>query len=82
MAELGRPNKIGAEHLQVLQEFVQVNPTATLAEIRAHLISHCGISAHEQTIVKALRQAGIMRLKGRPAVDRELPLYRPQLIGH
>lgn len=82
MAELGRPNKIGAEHLQVLQEFVQVNPTATLAEIRAHLISHCGISAHEQTIVKALRQAGIMRLKGRPAVDRELPRDKPKRYGY
>ena len=80
MALRGRPNKIEAEHLAVLQEFVVTNPTATLAEIGAELTRRCAISAHEQTIIKALRQAGIVRVKG--AHDEAPAQPKPKRYGY
>ena len=63
MSKRGRPPKLTAEHRATLVEIVESNPTATMAEIQQELLSRHGVKAHQQTIQKALQQAGFERKK-------------------
>jgi transposase len=63
MAAGGRPGKIGEEHWEVLRAIVAERPSATLGEIAAEVKRRVGIAAHEATIRKTLREAGIGRVR-------------------
>lgn len=71
MSKGGRPQKIRAEQQEVLRQIVTDRPTSTLAEIARELTARTGIQAHEATIRKALRAAGITRVRGESGVDRQ-----------
>lgn len=68
MAKTGRPEKIRAEAVEQLLAIVQLDPTATLEEIRVELRRRSGIDAHEQTIQTTLGRQGIVRVPSRDAV--------------
>jgi transposase len=61
MARRGRPAKILPEHVEVLIAIVESHPTATLGEVQSELKRRAGLQAHQQTIQKALGEAGIER---------------------
>lgn len=64
MARRGRPEKIQAEHLEILREIVTEKPLATLGEVKAELARRSGVEAHSATVRKALREAGVERRRG------------------
>lgn len=72
MAKRGRPLKINADQQALLVDIVQSNPTATLREIQQELASRSGVKAHEQTIQKALRDAGFARKTSTSSVKVEV----------
>ena len=72
MAKRGRPVKIGADQQALLVEIVGSNPTATLREIQQELEHLSGVKAHEQTIQKALREAGFERKASTSSVKVEV----------
>lgn len=61
MNRKGRPPKITAENRAVLVRLTHSNPRSTLAELQAALERETGVKAHEATISKALREAGVKR---------------------
>lgn len=61
MARMGRPPKISPEHREVLVRLTKTHPTATLRELQAGLERETGVKAHEATLLKSLREAGIRR---------------------
>jgi transposase len=63
MRQRGRPSKIGAEQLSVLRELASARPLATLSELVALYRERTGISVHAATLRKALRAAGVVRIK-------------------
>lgn len=71
MSKGGRPPKISTEHHAVLRQIVTDRPLSTLAEIARELAGRTGIAAHEATIRKALREAGITRVRGEAGVERQ-----------
>lgn len=79
MATGGRPPKIGEEQREVLRAIVAERPTGTLAEIAAELKRQVGIDAHEATVRKALRDAGIERVRGGERAQR---VERPVRAGY
>ena len=70
MGKRGRPSKIGEEQRGLLRELVSDQPTATLTEIAEELERRAGIRAHEATIRKALREAGVHRVRGEEQAQR------------
>ena len=67
MTNRGRPLKITADQRALLAEIVESSPTATLREIQQELERRGGVKAHEQTIQKALREAGFVKRYPTPA---------------
>jgi hypothetical protein len=61
MARRGRPPTISAERREVLVGIAGATPGATLTEIQAELQHPSGLAGHEQTIVEALKEAGVER---------------------
>jgi len=72
MAKRGRPPKLSAEHRATLIEIVESDPTATMAEIQQELARRSGVKAHEQTIQKALWEAGYERKGASASVQVEV----------
>lgn len=63
MPRTGRPPKISLAQREVLVQLTADNPTITLRELQAALQRETGLEAHEATISKSLREAGIKRIK-------------------
>lgn len=59
----GRRPALNAEHVSVLQTITQEQPRASLEEVTRELARRCGVGVHPATVRKALREAGIQRLK-------------------
>ena len=59
----GRKPSLNAEHVQVLRAIVADLPHAALAEVTAELARRTGVKVNPVTVRKALRQAGVVRLK-------------------
>ena len=59
----GRKPVLGAEHTTVLRSIIQQLPHAPLDEVTRELWRHTSTRVHPTTVRKALRQAGIERLK-------------------
>lgn len=59
----GRKPLLGAEHGEVLRAIVAEMPHAALAEVTAELARRCGVRVNPVTVRKALREAGVVRLK-------------------
>ena len=70
MGKRGGPSKIGGEQRGLLREMVSDRPRATLGEIAEELERRAGIRAHEATIGKALREAGVHRVRGEEQAQR------------
>jgi transposase len=68
MSKTGRPPKISPQHRELLVRLTQANPTATLRELQAALERETGVRAHEVTISKSLREAGVRRSTDSPEV--------------
>lgn len=79
MATGGRPPKIGEGEREILRAIVAERPTGTLAEVAAELKRRVGIEAHPATIRKALREAGIVRVRGIEGAER---VARPAREGY
>jgi putative transposase len=71
MSKRGRPKKIGEEQHEVLRQIVADRPSLTLSEISRELAARTGIKTHEVTVRKALRAAGLRRVRGEAAVERQ-----------
>lgn len=63
MPRTGRPPKISSVQREVLVRLTTDNPTITLCELQAALQRETGLQAHEATISKSLREAGVKRIK-------------------
>lgn len=62
----GRPGRrpaLNAEHTSVLRAITQEMPRSSLEEVTRELARRCGVTVNPVTVRKALRQAGIERLK-------------------
>lgn len=59
----GRPPSLKAEHMTVLRAITQELPRSSLAEVTRELARRAGVSVNPVTVRKALRDAGIERLK-------------------
>ena len=59
----GRKPSLNAEHTAVLRVIVQEQPRASLEEVTRELLRRTGTQVNPVTVRKALRQAGIERLK-------------------
>lgn len=70
MSKGGRPQNINEEQYEVLRQIVAERPL-TLSEIARELAVRTGIQAHEATVRKALRAAGLRRIRGEAAVERQ-----------
>lgn len=68
----GRKPALSPEHVQALRSIVADMPHAALAEVTAELARRCGVKVNPVTVRKALRQAGVVRLKPqrRSSVER------------
>lgn len=65
-AQPGRPGRkpaLSAEHTTVLRVITQEMPRSSLDEVTRELFRRTGTKVHPVTVRKALRQAGIQRLK-------------------
>lgn len=71
MSKLGRPKRLGPHDLEVLATLVVDQPLATLGELTQALAQRTGQTVHPATVRKALREAGIQRVRGTrvPAPD-------------
>lgn len=59
----GRKPSLNAEHTAVLRSIVQEQPRSSLDEVTRELFRRCGVKVNPVTVRKALREAGIERLK-------------------
>jgi putative transposase len=59
----GRKPSLNAEHVLVLRAIVQERPQSSLDEVTQELLGRTGVKVNPVTVRKALRQAGIERLK-------------------
>lgn len=59
----GRKPSLNAEHTAVLRSIVQEQPRASLDEVTRELFRRSGVKVNPVTVRKALREAGIERLK-------------------
>lgn len=82
MAKAGRPPKISPEHRAVLVRLTQDHPTATLSELQVALERETGVRAHQVTISKSLREAGVRRSTKAVLVRSEVPSGAPRRYGY
>ena len=73
---LGRPPKLGAEHIEVLRALVAEHPLSTMAELNAMLAVRTGVSVSLVTLGSTLRQAGVVRV--RPCAPSSFAVSEPQ----
>lgn len=59
----GRKPSLNAQHVQVLRAITQELPRSSLEEVTQELLRRTGVKVNPVTVRKALRQAGIERLK-------------------
>ena len=59
----GRPPTLGPEHTQALRQITREMPRATLAEVTQELLARTATQASLPTVRKALRAAGIQRVR-------------------
>ncbi|MCK6404275.1 MAG: hypothetical protein L6Q74_20590 [Sphaerotilus natans subsp. sulfidivorans] len=59
----GRPRALRKEHVLALKEMAAEHPGATLDAITQMLAERCGVKVCILTVRKALRQAGVVRVK-------------------
>ncbi len=59
----GRKPSLSAEHVAVLRAITQEMPRSSLDEVTRELFRRCAIHVNPVTVRKALRQAGVQRLK-------------------
>ncbi|GGJ54484.1 hypothetical protein GCM10009085_54650 [Pseudomonas avellanae] len=65
MPKTGRPRSIAAEHYPVLVKLAHAQPYSSQAELALVFLAETGITAHPDTFAKALKLAGITRVKQR-----------------
>ncbi|MCV5856574.1 IS5/IS1182 family transposase, partial [Escherichia coli] len=65
MPKTGRPRSIAAEHYLVLVKLAHAQPYSSQAELALVFFAETGITAHPDTFAKALKMAGITRVKQR-----------------
>ncbi|MBN4176445.1 IS5 family transposase ISPsy19 [Pseudomonas savastanoi pv. phaseolicola] len=65
MPKTGRPRSIAAEHYPVLVKLAHAQPYSSQAELALVFFAETGITAHPDTFAKALKMAGITRVKQR-----------------
>lgn len=82
MARRGRPPKLNDEQRSELIAIVVSKPTATLEELQQELLRRTGVRAHSQTIQKALREAGIERLRGDEGVRVDTEAEKEPRYGY
>jgi transposase len=63
MGQRGRPSKIPSEQLSVVVEMATAKPLATLGELAESYHERTGTRVHAATLRKALREAGMVRIK-------------------
>jgi transposase len=63
MARTGRPCAITQEHDPLLVELAQANPQSTLVELATRFQARTGLHVHPMTFAKALKRAGVVRVK-------------------
>ena len=66
MTQPGRPGRrpsLNAEHIAVLRAITQEQPRSSLGEVTRGLLRRTGTEVNAVTVRKALREAGIERLK-------------------
>jgi transposase len=59
----GRKPSLKAEHIEVLRAIVKEQPRSSLDEVTRELLGRTGVKVNPVTVRKALREAGIERLK-------------------
>ena len=59
----GRKPSLKAEHTAVLRTIIQEQPRSSLDEVTRELLRRTGVKVNPVTVRKALREAGIKRLK-------------------
>lgn len=69
MARRGRPFRLREEDRMELRTIVESNPTPTWEALRSELQGRAGVKVHVQTIQRALREAGIERVRGTDGVQ-------------
>ncbi|MBL6752279.1 MAG: IS5 family transposase [Nevskia sp.] len=79
---LGRPPKLGADQFELLRILVAEHPHCTVAELNAMLSARSGVSVSLMTLGKALRQAGIVRIRPVAAMSFAAPDVGPQRYGY
>lgn len=81
MSRKGRPNKIGEAEQAVLRQIVADKPTATTGEVVLEFTRRTGMAAHEATVCKGLREAGVYRSKAK-VVRQSEPATQPARYGY
>ncbi len=59
----GRKPSLNAEHITVLRAIIQEQPRSSLGEVTRELLGRAGVKVNPVTVRKALREAGVQRLK-------------------
>lgn len=73
MPRTGRPPAIAAEHYPLLVKLAHAPPYSSQAELADVFRAETSISAHPDTFAKALKQAGITRVKQRAKGSFQAP---------
>lgn len=81
MSKMGRPGKITQDHIALLVEWVREQPMATLAELALAFQSATGVVVHVATLGKALKAAGVARVKA-AVVVQSAALDKPRRYGY
>jgi transposase len=63
MSRTERPCAIRSDHNPLLIELAQTNPQSTLVELVTQFQARTGLSVHPMTFSKALKRAGVVRVK-------------------
>lgn len=63
MKRQGRPEKINQEHVALLRQFALETPMATVDALLNRFQAHTGLTVSKVTLSKALKRAGIERIK-------------------
>lgn len=82
--KLGRKPALGAEHVTALREIVREHPHSSLDEVTRELHRRTGAQVCAATVRKALRQAGIQKLKTQRKVDERAAVAegKPKRYGY
>jgi putative transposase len=77
MKRHGRPEKITGEHLSLLREIALEQPMATVEELVEQLLLKTGLSVSKVTLSKALKRAGICRVKPSEPLNKTSESVQP-----